>query len=335
MSDIVLDSRVRLARNLKKYIFPDRASDTELAAVLAEGQRVMPSLNTLGHGTYEYIALADLTAAEREMLVEKHICSAAHVAKPAQRGLMLRNDGAVSVMINEEDHFCIHAAASGLNLDKVWEEVSQVDDSLESLLNFAFRDDFGYLTASPAMAGTGLIAAVTLHLPALVMMKRISRIVQGVTKLGFVVCGMYGDRGESIGNVFQITNQVTLGISEEDILAQLKKIVNQIVQEEKHCRNILWSQNSNTLQDKLRRTYGVLSQAWLMDAREAVLLLSDLRLAIDLGIVHERPLVYEALLAVIEPAYLQQQAGKAELTEEELNQWRAKLIRQTLAAYAV
>jgi len=335
MSDIVLDSRIRLSRNLKKYIFPDRASDIELAAVFSEGEKSMPRLNVLGRGVYEFVSLAELASLERELLVEKHFSSAAHISQPVNRGLLLRQDGAVSVMVNETDHFCIHASAAGFNLKRVWEDASQVDESLESSLNFAFRDDFGYLTASPAQAGTGLIAAVTLHIPALVMMKRVNRIVQGITKLGFVVCGIYGDRGETIGNVFQITNQVTLGISETDILDQLEKIIIQVVQEEKNCRNLLWTHNKNEMQDRLRRTYGVLSQAWLMSQQEAIGLASDLRLAIDMGIVHERPLVYESLLASVEPAFLQYTAGGEKLGEEDLSIRRASVMRETLAAYAI
>lgn len=334
VSDIVLDSRIRVSRNLKKYVFPSKATDEELAAVLAEGERYLPSLNLLGHGTYEAVGLTDLTPLEREVLAERHISSATQIKTPAQRGVMVRQDGAVSVLINEDDHFCIQTAAPGLQLEQVWDEASQIDDTLESKLNFAFRDDFGYLTASPSLTGTGLVAGVTLHLPGLVMMKRLNRIVQVITKLGFAICGLYSERNEYIGNLFQVTNQVTLGISEEDILKQMKKIVGQIVQEERNCRSLLWTHNQNAMKDRLFRNYGVLSQAWMMQLDEAVELLSDFRLAIDLGVIQERPQAYPALLTAAGPGYLQYQAGR-ELNGEELDLQRAQTLRQLLRTYAV
>lgn len=333
-ADIVIDSRIRAVRNLKKYIFPDKASDTELAAVLDEGKRSMPGLNTMGTGRYEYIDIAALDPLERELLASRHFSSAAHIAKPEQRGLLLREDGAAAVMINEEDHFCIQTAAAGLNLQKVWEEASQIDDTLESRLNFASRDDFGYLTASPSMTGTGCIAGVTIHVPALILMKRFNRIVQGITKFGFAVGGIHGERNDLSGNVFQITNQITLGVSESDILEQLRKIVTQIVQEERNCRDVLWNHNSHALKDKCQRSYGMLANAWLMSRQEALSRVSDLRFGIDLGIIAEAPLAYEALMTAAEPAFLQAKVKK-ELPEEELERQRAKAIQNVLSAYAV
>jgi protein arginine kinase len=236
-------------------------------------------------------------------------------------------------MINEDDHFCIQAAASGLNLQRVWDEASEVDDALEEHLNFAFRDDFGYLTASPSMTGTGLIAGVTLHLPALVLMKRLNRIIQGITKFGFTVCGLYGERNDYIGNIFQITNQITLGISEADVLEQLKKIVIQIVQEEQNCRSALMTHSRDAFMDKFSRSYGILANAWLMEEREAISLLSDLRMAADMNITHVRPLAYEALMMASEPAYLQAKAGKV-LSADECQHERAKVLQEILASYA-
>ncbi|MCH4178814.1 MAG: ATP--guanido phosphotransferase [Megasphaera sp.] len=332
MGDVVIDSRIRLARNLKKYVFPCKASAAELAAVAAEGKQVLGQLDTIGKGHYEYIGLPELTPLQRELLVVKHFSSAAHIGTPSGRALLLRDDGAVSVMINEDDHFCIQTAAAGLNLQKVWDEASQVDDTMESHLNFAFRDDFGYLTASPSMTGTGLIVGVTLHLPALVFMKRLNRIIQGITKFGFTICGMFGERSECIGDLFQITNQITLGISEEDVLAQLKKIVTQIVQEEQNCRNALMMHSRAAFTDKFLRSYGILTNAWLMDEREAVSLLGDLHLAAVLHMVPVRPLAYEALMTASEAAFLQAQAD-TEMNDEEQQHQRAQVLQKILASY--
>lgn len=332
--DIVIDSRIRLVRNLKQYVFPTKASEGELAAVLKEGVQAKGLVDTLGRGHYEYVALDDLMPNQRELLVVKHFSTAHHIENPKYRGVLVRDDGAVSVMINEDDHFCIHAAAAGNNLQKAWSDAAAVDDALEGKLNFAFRDDFGYLTASPSMTGTGLIAGVTLHLPGLVQAKRLNRIIQGTTKLGFVVSGIYGERNECVGNLFQISNQITLGVSENDVLAQLEKLVGQIVQEERSCRAALVEKEENAVKDRLLRSFGSLSYAWLMDQKEAVEYMSRLRLAIDLGMVRERPAVYEAMLTAIEPAYLAMKAGR-DLNDEDEKRYRASAIGTMLSAYAV
>lgn len=329
--DVVIDSRIRLSRNLKNYVFPQRASDAELEAVLEEGRRMVPSMKTIGRGEYTYIALDELPVLQRELMAGKHLVSAALLAHPQHRAVAVRDDGAVAVMINEMDHFCIQAAAAGFNLTQAWDDASQVDDCLENKLNFAYRDDFGYLTASPSVTGTGLIAGVTVHVPALVMMKRMNRIAQGITKLGFAVSSMYGGRDECIGNIFQITNQITLGVSEEDILGQLRSIAEQVVQEERHCRHMLWTHDKDAMKDKCCRAYGTLSQAWLINERESMTLLSDLRFGIDAGVIDKPVRVYEGLLTAILPVYLQASAGQ-ELDEHALERQRAAVIRHILAA---
>ena len=320
-------------RNLKNYVFPSRASDEELAAVCQAGKSRLPALNMLGNGDYTYIALSDIDTREREVLAARHIASAALIAKPNQRALLVREDGAAAIMINEADHFCIQTAAPGLNLERVWDDAGQIDDTLESKLNMAFHDEFGYLTSSPFLTGTGLIAGVTLHVPALVAMKRLHRIIQGITKFGFTVCGVYGDRSEPIGHVFQITNQVTLGVAEQDVLEQLDKIVRQVVQEERNCRRLLQQHHEDALKDTFHRAEGLLLHAYLMTEEEALRLAGDLRLAVSQGEAPYDLQAYDALTTVSTPAFLQYCQGK-ELTEPELNRQRAAMIQQVLAAHA-
>ena len=332
LADVVVDSRIRLVRNLKQVVFPARASDEELAAVCQAGISRLPALNMLGRGDYTYISLSDIDAREREVLAARHIASAALIAKPKQRALLVRDDGAAAIMINEADHFCIQTAASGLDLDSIWADVSQIDDTLESQLNMAFHDEFGYLTSSPFLTGTGLIAGVTLHLPALVAMKRLHRIIQGITKFGFTVCGVYGDRSEPIGNVFQITNQVTLGITEHDLLEQLDKMVRQVVQEERNCRRLLWQHHEDALKDTFHRAEGLLLHAYLMTEEEALRLAGDLRFAVSQGEAPYTLQAYDALTTVSTTAFLQFCQGK-ELTDIELNRQRAAMIQQVLAAH--
>ena len=334
LEDIVLESRVRLSRNLKKYVFPNKASEPELVGIYNEGKQYMPMLNTLGNGRYEFVDIHELTPIQREAMVERHLTTAQHIAEPEHRAIMVRDDGAVSILVNEDDHFCIQAMASGLSLQQVWNEANQIDDSLESKMNFAFRDDYGYLTASPSLTGTGMVASVILHLPALVAMKRLNRIVQGITKLGYAIGGVFFEQNESFGNLFQISNQVTLGVTEEDTIRQLEKIVYQIVQEERNCRHSIWSENKDVVKDKLLRHYGVLTNAWLLEHREYVNILSDLRLAIDFGVIHERPQVYQALLASGEPGNLQLAMGGT-MSVHDMNLRRASVARHMLQEYSI
>ncbi len=333
LADVVVDSRIRLARNLKNYVFPSRASDEELEAVCQAGKSRLPALNMLGRGDYTYISLPDIPAAEQEVLAARHIASAALIARPAHRALMVREDGAASVLLNEADHFCIQTAAPGFQLNRVWEDADQIDDTLESHLTIAFHDEFGYLTSSPFLTGTGLIAGVTLHVPALVVMKRLNRIIQGITKFGFTVCGVYGDRSEPIGNVFQITNQVTLGITEQDVLEQLDKIVRQVVQEERNCRRLLWQHHEDALKDTFRRAEGLLRYAYLMKEEEALRLAGDLRFAVSQGEAPYDLQVYDAITTVSTPAFLQLCQKKAG-TETEVNKQRAVKIQQVLTEHA-
>lgn len=328
-TDVVIDSRIRLVRNLARHRFPQQADNAELAAVAAEGQQVMSALSALGQGTYEYVDLAALTPLQRELLAAKHISSASQISHPEHRGLMLRQDGAISVMVNDSDHFCIHTAASGCSISRVWDMAAAADDCLEEHMAFAFRDDFGYLTASPSLTGTGLVAAVTIHVPALVMMKRLNRIAQGITKFGFSLHGLYGVQGEYIGNIFQISNQLTLGVTEEETLGQLKKITEQVVQEERSCRRRLWDSHRDERHDAFCRSYGLLSTAWLMSEQEAVSLLSDLQFAMNVDVISADPLAYEELLLTSTAAFLQYQAGKV-LTDTELDRLRAAAIRRRM-----
>lgn len=335
LSDIILDSRVQLSRNLSGHIFPGRATDAELAGVMDKARSICASLDALGAGTYELNELAHLPENQRNALAERHLITSRQCNHPRHRGLLLRNDGAVLVRINDEDHFCMQAMAAGLQLEKAKTAAFQVDDAIESKLDIAFRDDFGYMTADPANAGTGMHASVTLHVPAIVALKRFNRIVMGITKAGFSVRGLYGRPMEMQSHLFVITNEATLGIDEADIIDQLQHIAVKLADEERQCRDKLMEQEGYALQNRLCRAYGIVSQAWLMKYEEALSLLSQVRLAIDLGMISERPLVFETLLSMIGPGMIHVLANRDELTELEQDILRARIMRETLTAYAV
>lgn len=333
-TDVVLDSRIRLDRNVMGCAFPHRASAPVLAEVLRLGQECIPAVDALGRGAYTYTALDALTPLARERLVLHHLSTPAHVQTVAQRGLLWRADGAAVVLLNEEDHLVLQTSAAGFDLQQVWDDAAQLDDALESRIDVSFRDDFGYLTASPSRTGTGLTAGVTIHIPAIVAMKRLNRIVQGVTKFGFAVASLYGEGQETVGNLFQITNQITLGVSETDILEQLQQIVLQIIQEERNCRTMLWSHDQARWRDRCCRAYGILAYATRLSEAEALRLGSELRLGIECDVIACDPLIQAALQQTIEPAFLQDEAAAQPLSEEDMLAARAKAVQRILREYA-
>lgn len=332
--DVVLESRVRLSRNMSGCVFPHRAEAKTLEQIIAAGQALCGSLEALGQGAYEYIDLAALKQSERELLVLHRLSTPAHIEQAEHRGLLCREDGAVSVLLNEEDHFSIRTAAAGLDFQTVWDEAAQIDDAIESRINIAFREDTGYVTASPSVTGTGLIAGAMLHLPAIAAMKRLGRIVQGITKFGFSLIPVYGERSRMTGNVFQITNQITLGVSEADILKQLCQMVMQIIREERHCRDTLWRQEPDRWEDKVFRSYGLLSQARLLQEDEVREMTSYMRMGIDRNLIAENPLVQTAVLKAMDTAYLQSMEEAGIWTEERVLKKRGDIVRRMLRQYA-
>lgn len=329
--EIVLSSRIRLARNLRSQPFPGRASVAQLGEITAELQEITSELMAADGHEYDFVMLEDLKPLDRYVLVEKHIISPNHVVDPVNRALIVRDDASVSIMINEEDHLRLQCLAGGLNLAAALEKANAVDDVIEAKHDVAFLDTIGYLTACPTNIGTGLRASVMIHLPALVLTKQIGRIVAIATQLGLTVRGLYGEGTEAAGNIFQISNQVTLGRTEQDIVNNLSSVVKQIVAKERMARKLLANESIDTLSDRVWRAYGVLKYARSISAQEAMALLSEVRLGIDLGIIDNTPPeVFTKLLVTTRPNYLQNLAGDTALNEVESNMLRAKLIRGSL-----
>lgn len=333
-SDIVLSSRIRLARNLKQYAFPSIATDEILKKVAAAIALSLPDLNKSSNCSYQFIQLTDLSEQERSILVEKHLISPKHIENAENRALLLRDDVAVSIMINEEDHLRIQSIVAGLGIQEAFTEADRIDDILEQRQDFAFHPEIGYLTACPTNVGTGMRASVMLHLPALVLLKRINRIVQGATKLGFYVRGLYGKGSDTVGNIFQISNQLTLGVSEDEILSQLKKLVQQVIKEEQQARKDLLIKAKDSLTDRLWRAYGILAYGHMLSSQEALSLLSDMRLGIDLDIItNENSRVFNELLVLTRPSCLQQYMGKKNIPADERNILRAAVVRKKMREY--
>jgi protein arginine kinase len=331
-SEIVMTSRVRLARNLRDYPFPGFSQEQQRVDLLANVRSVVEALPEMKDGfSDEYVNLSKI---RKQVLVERHLISREHAARSTGCGVVVDRKQSISIMINEEDHFRIQGIRAGLNLRSAFALVDQVDTELEQELAYAFSSRFGYLTACPTNLGTGMRASVMLHLPALVLTDQISQVVKAVGKIGLAVRGLYGEGTEALGNLFQISNQHTLGEKESEIIAQIEKVIEGVVRSENMARAKLKEDSPTHLRDQIGRAYAILRHAHILSSKEALNLLSLLRLGADLDIVPDcdRGLL-DMLLLEIQPAHLQLQAER-ELTPDERDIMRAEITRLRLQSIA-
>lgn len=329
--EIVFSSRVRLARNLRAHPFPGWAKKNERIEVLRKACDAVDHLPEMtGAFTENLEALSSL---EKQILVERHLISREHAAKGIGSAVVISADQDLSVMVNEEDHLRMQAIACGLQLGDVFQKIDHADSQLEGMLDYAFHPRLGYLTACPTNVGTGMRASAMLHLPALVMGDQISKIVNSVNKIGLVVRGLYGEGSEAMGNLFQVSNQTTLGESEAEIIGRLEKVILQIVGHERNARQLLIQHKPETIRDQIGRAYGILSHAHAIASKEALNLLSVMKLGIDLGVFPDSSrLAVDELFIEIQPAHLQRSADAKKMSAEERDYLRAGLIRSTLGA---
>ncbi len=328
---IVVSSRVRLARNLRSFAFPGWAKKTERLQIL---EAIKPQVEALPDMSDAYSVYSqDLSALEKQVLVERHLISREHAAKGVGSAVVMNRKQTLSIMINEEDHLRMQGIRSGLQLKSVFKMIDKVDSALEERLDFAFSPQLGYLTACPTNVGTGMRASAMVHLPALVMSEQINQVIQAVNKIGLAVRGLYGEGTEALGNFFQVSNQTTLGEKEEDIIARLHKVIEQIIEHEQNARQMLLQKRPNTLLDHIGRGYGILQHAYSMNSKEALNLLSFMKLGIDLGFFPEecgRPV--DELFMETQPAHLQKGTSQ-KLAADERDSLRAEIIRTKLASF--
>jgi len=267
---------------------------------------------------------------DKNILVERHLISREHAAKSAGSGLVLNRDETLCVMINEEDHLRMQALRPGLQLRQAWMAIDQTDSLLEKQLDYAFDPELGYLTACPTNLGTGIRVSAMLHLPGLVIAEQINPIIQSVNKLGLAVRGFYGEGTEALGNVFQVSNQMTLGESESDIVQRIEKVLAQIIEHEENARGTLLEKKPKMVFNHIGRAYGILANAHSISSKETMNLLSLMRLGIDVGLFPgvERSLVDE-LFILTQPAHLQKQHSE-KLSAEERDLIRADMVRERL-----
>lgn len=327
---IVITSRVRLARNLKTALFPSWGSLEDCQQIWELLQPVLTRV-VESYGDNLALEFSDIDEMDRLLLFERYLISREQADKSGGSGVVVTSDEALSIMVNEEDHLRIQALAGGLNLQEAYDRVNAVDDAIEVDVDYAWDDKLGYLTACPSNVGSGMRASCMLHVPALVLMNEIGPIIKGLGKIGLAVRGLGGEGSDAAGNLFQVSNQITLGESEREIIKNLSGIVEEIVEHEKNARVRLMQKREEVVRDHVGRSLGILSNAHILTSKEALDLLSGLRLGIDLNIIDcMETRVLDDLLLQIRPGHLQRREGRA-LKAQERDIARAQLVRTMLA----
>lgn len=327
-SDIVISSRIRLARNVAAFPFTNRASAYQKAEI--EGMLKDRVTRLEVDPMLEYLSAATLSALDRQFLVERQLISRELAAAEGPRGVALAPRETLSVMINEEDHLRLQVMRSGFALEEAWQDIDRLDDLLEAKVNYAFSDEFGYLTACPTNVGTGMRASVMLHLPALVWTKQIEKVFRALQKINLAVRGLYGEGSRASGDFYQISNQVTLGKSEQQILGEIREVIPQIVTYERQARQAMLKESRQAVQDRVSRAKGTLCSATMMTSEETMDLLSSLRLGVNLNLLGDVSIgTVNELFIHTQPAHLQKLMGSA-LDGEERNAARARYLRQRL-----
>ena len=328
LSDIVISTRVRLARNVKSLPFPTNSS-TQMRSGIADIIKSAVKA-TKAMGSVDVVIMSDLSNTYRQVLVEEHLISPQQSMNADNTLAITNRDKSLSIMVNEEDHIRIQAITSGLAPLEALKLAQDADDALEEGLDYAFDEKWGYLTACPTNLGTGLRASVMLHLPALAMLNITGQVLGAVAKMGLTIRGMFGEGTEATGNIIQMSNTVSLGRSEEEIVKHIEAVARQIVDRELDARASLKRDSAVQLEDRLKRAYGIATNAYVISTDEALRLLSDVKLGCDIGIIDEVDKNFFANTIVnIMPAHIEKKAGR-ELSPAERDIERAKLIKEAL-----
>jgi len=326
---VVLSSRIRLARNLRKYPFSAVLSAEDAGKLLTEMKNAVINERTVISDAFSYLELTDAPEVVQNELLERHVISRELVQKKRPKALLMNERDSVYIMLNEEDHARIQTIFPGENIEKAYDMADKIDDLIEESVEYAFDGDFGYLTSCPTNTGTGLRASYMLHVPALEMSGQLKNIAQTITKFGMAVRGIHGEGSEAMGSVVQISNQLTLGKSESDILAGLKNVTHTIIEQEQHSRGLWVTEQKMDMLDRCHRAYGVLTNCKKISTAEALRLLSDIRLGYVAGVFDKpRPgkTIYHIMMDV-QPWSLQKLAGTA-ANEAERDVRRAAYLNQ-------
>ncbi len=328
-AEVVISSRARLARNLASFNFATRMSPDEKADLERTARGAIDATAVTDPGFY--VDLLDASVIDRKLLVERHLISHEHEEAAGRRGVAVRDDERVSIMVNEEDHLRLQALLPGLAVREAWQRIDAVDAALEARLEFAFHPKYGYLTACPTNLGTGLRVSVMLHLPALAITRQIEKVFQAVSRLNLAVRGFYGEGTEATGHFYQISNQSSLGKSEDEIVRNVEAVMPRIVDYEREARDTLIAKDPARVEDRTWRALGMLRHARTVSSDEALALLSAVRMGVQLGILTDVSVeTVNKLMVFTQPAHIQKQEGR-ELSAQERDSIRAAHLRARLS----
>jgi protein arginine kinase len=327
-SDIVISSRIRLARNLADFPFITRATQQDRAQIEnALRERI---LSIEASGDLLYLNVEELEGVDRQFLVERQLISREHAESQGTRAVAIDGREKFSLMVNEEDHVRMQVMQSGLDLESVWEQINRLDDLIEEKVTYAFHEQLGYLTACPTNVGTGMRVSVMLHLPALVITRQIDKVFRSLQKISLAVRGLYGEGSQAMGDFYQISNQITLGRSETDLIKQISDIVPVIIDYERQAREFLIKESHENLHDRVSRAYGILRTAQTISSEETMHLLSSVRMGVNLGLIPDLEIpAINQLFIHTQPAHLQKLSG-SELSTTDRNIERARYLRRHL-----
>ncbi len=323
--DVVLSSRVRLARNIKEIPFGRKMKPEMAEEVIKQCRNALPQL--------KYIDMEAMTEADRKALAECHLISPEMAQCRYKSGILMNEDCRTSIMLNEEDHIRIQCMEPGLALDECFRVADKIDDELEKSVDYGFDERFGYLTCCPTNVGTGMRASVMVHLPALTAGGRMENIIRSLSKLGLAVRGIYGEGSCAFGNIYQISNQVTLGVSEEETLEKLKSVVFEVIEKERALSRKIYETDKYRFEDRVMRSYGILTNARILTSEEAMNLFSDVRWGVNMGIIKNVNLeklssvLYETL-----PANMMKKYNLSDPNERDLK--RAEIFRERVSENA-
>lgn len=328
-NDVVLSSRIRLARNLKNIPFPSIMNDNDAKKVIDDVKKAIFNSKTILVTQFSEYDMGKINPLERQSLVELHLISP-DLAQNTKNGCaLIKSDNSVSIMINEEDHIRIQTIYKGLNLSEAWDIADKIDDLLEESIDYAYDEKLGYLTSCPTNVGTGIRASVMVHLPALNITGQVGNILSSVSKIGITVRGMFGEGSSSLGDLYQLSNQVTLGQSEREIIENLEGIVNQIISSERSARKDLFNKRRIQIEDRVGRAYGLISNAKVMSTNEFMRLISDVRLGVILNLINIDLNKIDEMTSHIQPGNLQKIIGK-QLEPYERDIKRAEYVAKIL-----
>lgn len=331
MSHIALSSRVRLARNLQDVPFTRWAAPDDLLSVVSRFKKASEESEDISKLTL--VDFPRLQGAEKRFLCERRLISREFMEGNRESLLALNETETLSIMINEEDHLRLQSIRPGIDLIDSWDELNSIDDDLEGRLRYAFDSRWGYLTACPTNVGTGLRCSVMLHLPGLVLSQQIDKVLAAAKQLGLAVRGYSGEGSDSTGHLYQISNQITLGSGEEEIIKKISSIAVQVAKNEEHVQRSLWEHARYLVEDKVWRAYGILNNARMLDTQEALERVSDVRFGVCLGLIPEIDLgTCNELFIYLQRAHLQRLAGR-KMDSRERDIYRADLVRKKFHNY--